>query len=801
MKPMQLLAKSLGILALGGASLFAQNTVTIDPVDALVNPISLGEWDTDGELDGWTTQNFDATVAGGFLTGPTITDDGIMVLAPLPVTVTTGTPSLVTIDVRMKRSITDGSDLQIFWADAGGGFSEGRSALLAGDQFPTDGLFHTYRFEITNVNGYLQDLRIDGSREIDSDLSYDFVRLRAQSFGPSIDPPDLLNIYTSLGEWNSDGDEEGWTVNNIDTPTVASGLLTGLTIGNDPQFVLGGQSLDTSTGDLAIVEIRMRKEVDETSRIDLFWGDDAGGISADRMISIPAGTWPNDGNFHVVQFPIGDLFTGNVNIFRFDPNSDLAESRAIDLDYVRIGVSFNDGDSDGLADAVETNTGIFVDANDTGTDPANADSDNDTFLDGVEVAFGTDPNDSTDFPEPSIVSYLRSPASYVVDVQITANALTVANGTPTGFSITPALPAGLTFNTSTGAISGKPTAATAASDYTVTANFSGGISDFVVLNLEVLNPSIVRYGVTSAVYNVGVNVSTNSPLLVGPFPDSFSITPEVPEGLFFDTFDGSISGFATTTSPATDYVVTAEYDDYPDSSVTLSIRIKAQPELIGVDLEPLRNFVPFAEWDFDGDLEGWSFFSSNGTAAGGVLLYDTTAGDPQMNRPGFLDVSAGTILEFRLKQSDTEMIQFFWADDGGGLSEGRSFRFQTEFQFGDDEFHTYQIRFDEVFDGDVTHFRVDPGAGAGRSIEFDYLRFGSGSAPKAPSITAFSYDKAFQEVSLTWTSTQNTSYQIESSPNLLDWTVARSGITGNADTTTFIVDSTTTRNFFRVVRE
>jgi len=57
-----------------------------------------------------------------------------------------------------------------------------------------------------------------------------------------------------------------------------------------------------------------------------------------------------------------------------------------------------DDDNDGLLDTVETNTGTFVDANDTGTDPLNIDTDGDTFNDGEEVAAGTDPTNATSFP-------------------------------------------------------------------------------------------------------------------------------------------------------------------------------------------------------------------------------------------------------------------------------------------------------------------------------------------------------------------------------------------------------------------
>jgi hypothetical protein len=51
-----------------------------------------------------------------------------------------------------------------------------------------------------------------------------------------------------------------------------------------------------------------------------------------------------------------------------------------------------DSDNDGLFDNVETNTGIFIDANDTGSDPGDSDTDDDGVSDGDEVAAGTDPN-------------------------------------------------------------------------------------------------------------------------------------------------------------------------------------------------------------------------------------------------------------------------------------------------------------------------------------------------------------------------------------------------------------------------
>ncbi len=57
-----------------------------------------------------------------------------------------------------------------------------------------------------------------------------------------------------------------------------------------------------------------------------------------------------------------------------------------------------DEDGDQLPDDYETNTGIFVDNADTGTNPNDADSDDDGVNDGTEVALGSDPNDNLDTP-------------------------------------------------------------------------------------------------------------------------------------------------------------------------------------------------------------------------------------------------------------------------------------------------------------------------------------------------------------------------------------------------------------------
>jgi len=62
---------------------------------------------------------------------------------------------------------------------------------------------------------------------------------------------------------------------------------------------------------------------------------------------------------------------------------------------VRMGI---DRDEDTLLNGVETGTGIFLGAGDTGSNPALADTDGDGFDDDVEVSAGTDPNNPAEFP-------------------------------------------------------------------------------------------------------------------------------------------------------------------------------------------------------------------------------------------------------------------------------------------------------------------------------------------------------------------------------------------------------------------
>jgi len=89
------------------------------------------------------------------------------------------------------------------------------------------------------------------------------------------------------------------------------------------------------------------------------------------------------------------------------------------------------------------------------------------------------------------ISYV-TPQSYVVGMPIVALTPTNTGGGVGLFTISPALPTGLSFDGATGAISGTPTAASAATTYTVsTAN--GGGSSTATISIAVKSPQTITF--------------------------------------------------------------------------------------------------------------------------------------------------------------------------------------------------------------------------------------------------------------------------------------------------------------------
>ncbi len=105
-------------------------------------------------------------------------------------------------------------------------------------------------------------------------------------------------------------------------------------------------------------------------------------------------------------------------------------------------------------------------------------------IDNMKLTYGSAAPSTSATPT---LTYSTPTASYCTSSAITANTPSFnSTAIPSSYSITPALPAGLSFNTSTGAITGTPTASSAATNYTITMNTPcSSVSYTSVVNITV----------------------------------------------------------------------------------------------------------------------------------------------------------------------------------------------------------------------------------------------------------------------------------------------------------------------------
>ena len=263
---------------------------------------------------------------------------------------------------------------------------------------------------------------------------------------------------------------------------------------------------------------------------------------------------------------------------------------------------------------------------------------------------------------PIFAGYSTSPAVYVVGQAIAPNGPLNVSGVASGFTVTPALPAGLSMDPTTGIITGTPSAASPDTQYTITASFPAGQDQAAMLDLTVLaNSTLTGYSRSPATYVAGTPITPNTPKVVGAMPSGFAISPDLPSGLAFDTTTGVITGTPTSAVAASDHTITASFSGEPDSSFDLGVVVIEFASTLLISEFVASNDSTLD--DGDGNSSDWieiHNFGATDLDLAGWYLTDRADNLSKWRFPSVVVPAGGYLVVFASNQSADEYV------DGGG---------------------------------------------------------------------------------------------------------------------------------------
>jgi hypothetical protein len=161
-----------------------------------------------------------------------------------------------------------------------------------------------------------------------------------------------------------------------------------------------------------------------------------------------------------------------------------------------------------------------------------------------------------------------------VNNAITGYTISSTGGTIASYTITPTAPAGITFSTSTGLLSGTPTSTQGATTYTITAtNASGSASATFTLRVAPSAPSFTVSSTSETRVATTLLVGYTIDASAGATVASYSLVGTLPAGLSFSTSNGRITGTPTETKTATTYTIIGTSASGETATATYRLRV------------------------------------------------------------------------------------------------------------------------------------------------------------------------------------------------------------------------------------
>jgi gliding motility-associated-like protein len=146
-----------------------------------------------------------------------------------------------------------------------------------------------------------------------------------------------------------------------------------------------------------------------------------------------------------------------------------------------------------------------------------------------------------------------------------------------GYTISPALPAGLVFDSATGTISGTATVPSPATNYTISGYNDAG-TGATTLNITVNNIlSVTSYPQAPIAVTTGIAFSI-SPIFTGGPPDSYTSSPALPAGISLNSATGVISGTPTAASSSANYNIIA-HNAAGNDTLAVNITVNSPPPI------------------------------------------------------------------------------------------------------------------------------------------------------------------------------------------------------------------------------